>query len=312
MSVENKSSKALCIQYAEEGILGSAYTEDKWFVKLKPILSLDGKNEFAKNRPSILFAFVEKGKQGNGFDIYVDIDRFDNWADDVLSVNERFKKIIEMERQNKVQYPTTYKYITGSNGEKSVGFAPANKGFAVINGMTIKDGKKVYANIPVDYDWIKTVFKKYRRVSRAYLEMLAQQTLKNSVAQWKKPQNENDMQEPEPGTTKVSVSENSLSESVPEKEEPPVSEPSYASQKLTVKNTTPLKKLNNGGGFALQGKINGNGETKNIIFLNDSINKMEPGKWENFSKAVSSKSNRFSGIFLQNANGTYIFQKFYS
>lgn len=188
--MEKNNSKGKRVSCAENGLIAEQYTQNGWFVKIKPIFSLDKKNEFAYNRPTILFSFVEKGKKGSGFDIYMDIDEFDLWADDVLDINRTFKRTIEAEAQAGQKYPETYKYVTGSNGEKSVGFCKSTvKGaFATINGCTVKDGKKVFANVPVGYNWLRICMKWYRRVTAPYFNMMAEVTRKNMVSEWYKPQ----------------------------------------------------------------------------------------------------------------------------
>lgn len=188
--MENNSTPARAkrVEWADEGIIAAQYTLKGWFVKVKPVFSLDGKNSFAAGKPSVLFSFVEKGKKGSGFDVYVDMDVFDLWADDVLDVTHTFKKTIEAEKAAGKQYPETYKYVAGKNGEKSVGFCPstANGAFATVNGVTVKDGKRVYANVPVDYNWLRTTMKWYRRVTAPYFAMVAETTRKNMVSNWRK------------------------------------------------------------------------------------------------------------------------------
>lgn len=327
--------KSKCVQYAEEGLLGAQYTLNSWFVKVKPILSMDGSNQFAADRPSILFSFVEKGKNGAGFDIYVDIDTFDLWADDVLSVTEKFYKVIMKEKGEGIKYPTHYKFTTGTNGEKSLGFAPGDKAFAVINGVTVKNGKKVYANIPAEYDWFRLICKKYRRVTAAWHSMMANATLTNSMKYWKKPDQLEDMMDtpddhqPEKPTSPEPPQNNAASKPADAQADsdkadatPPAqsaaadSEPKIntaATEKISFTNITPLKPLNNNNGFALQAKIKGagaDGSVQNVIFLNDKINAIEPGRWEQFQHIVSKGSQLFKGVFYKNDHGNYYFVKF--
>lgn len=188
--MEKENSKGKRISCAESGLIAEQYTQSGWFVKIKPIFSLDKKNEFAYNRPSILFSFVEKGKKGAGFDIYMDMDVFDLWADDVLDITRTFVKTIEAESNSGEKYPKAYKYVTGTNGEKSVGFCKStvNGAFATINGCTVKDGKKVFANVPVDYNWLRICMKWYRRVTAPYFNMMAYVTRQHMVTEWYKPQ----------------------------------------------------------------------------------------------------------------------------
>lgn len=137
---------------ANEGTINAQYTQNAWFVKVKPAFSIH----------KILIDFVEKGKNGSGFGIYVDLDLFDNWMDDVLS--RTFARMLRAEAESGEKYPKYYKYVTGENGEKSVGFANSTgkSGGYVINGSTVVNGSRVFANVPVDYNWLATTAKYYK------------------------------------------------------------------------------------------------------------------------------------------------------
>lgn len=138
----------LCV----EGVIAAQYTQNGWFVKVKPAFTIN----------KVIFSFVMKGKSGDGFDIYMDLDRFDNWVDDIQS--RILLRVLAEEKAANEQYPKTYKYVTGENGEKSVGICNSSKGASfVLNGCTVKDGSKVYANVPVDFDWLRTMAKYFKR-----------------------------------------------------------------------------------------------------------------------------------------------------
>lgn len=139
-------------EMANEGTINAQYTQNAWFVKVKPAFSIH----------KILIDFVEKGKKGSGFGIYVDLDLFDNWMDDVLS--RTFARMLRAELEAGEKYPKYYKYVTGENGEKSVGFANSTgkSGGYVINGSTVVNGSRVFANVPVDYNWLSTTAKYYK------------------------------------------------------------------------------------------------------------------------------------------------------
>lgn len=157
---------------ASEGVLNEQYTLDSWFVKIKPAYGIDRVN----------FSFVEKGKNGKGFNVYVNIDTFYNWMEDVQ--NFRLYKIIEAEKKENSKYPKHYKFITGTNGEKSVGFAPSTikTAFVVINGTYKSDSGNQYACVPVDYDWLRTTARWFFLTSKGYYEEMAETTVKASTA----------------------------------------------------------------------------------------------------------------------------------
>lgn len=157
---------------ASEGVLNEQYTLDSWFVKINPAYGIDRVN----------FSFVEKGKNGKGFNVYVNIDTFYNWMEDVQ--NFRLYKIIEAEKKENSKYPKHYKFITGTNGEKSVGFAPSTikTAFVVINGTYKSDSGNQYACVPVDYDWLRTTARWFFLTSKGYYEEMAETTVKTSTA----------------------------------------------------------------------------------------------------------------------------------
>lgn len=78
MSKENKTTARQ--NMASEGVLNEQYTLNSWFVKVKIAYGID----------RVVFSFVEKGKKGKGFDVYMNIDVFYNWMEDVK--NYQFKK----------------------------------------------------------------------------------------------------------------------------------------------------------------------------------------------------------------------------
>ncbi len=157
---------------ASEGVLNEQYTLDSWFVKIKPAYGIDRVN----------FSFVEKGKNGKGFNVYVNIDTFYNWMEDVQ--NFRLYKIIEAEKKENSKYPKQSTFITGTTGEKSVGFAPSTikTAFVVINGTYKSDSGNQYACVPVDYDWLRTTARWFFLTSKSYYEEMAETTVKSSTA----------------------------------------------------------------------------------------------------------------------------------
>lgn len=191
---EKKQNKAKRVNLAENGVLNEQYTMDNWFVKVKPVFNasltppgeVGSNNRFSYERPSVIFSFVQKGKQGKGFDVYMDMDRFDLWADDILDIAHTLKKSILADKANKVTKPTEYIYTTGNNGSKNVGICASSlsNGFASIYGSSIVEGKKVYAYVPVDYTWLRITAKWFKRVTAPWFQSMAEITRKNMVCNW--------------------------------------------------------------------------------------------------------------------------------
>lgn len=151
------------ISKLEKTALDGAFKDQfgsEWFIKIKPAYGTNG-----KGIDKVIFSFVKKGSSGKEyFDIFQDIDCFDNWADDILSGTMR--DVLEAEAKAGEKYPKEYKYITGKDGEKSVGFMLSRTGSPLINASIKEQGKKaVYANVPLTYGWLKTVAKQFKRTS---------------------------------------------------------------------------------------------------------------------------------------------------
>lgn len=128
-------------ELASDGVLMDVYGKD-WFLKVREALAIG----------LIQFSFVKKGDaKANHFDIYMDYDRFRAWVNDFTRDSRRGQQILAAEKADGEKYPKYYKYVTGTNGSKSVGFANSStEGAIVINGRVAPEGgKAVYANIPV-------------------------------------------------------------------------------------------------------------------------------------------------------------------
>lgn len=139
---------------ATEGTIASFYTLNGWFVKVYQAYNID----------KVKFSFVKKGEHGNGFDIYVDIDEFDNLCDEILS-GQLFVKI-----QNETgDYPSSWKYVTGEKGSKELAIGKGQgQNFAVIQGRD--KGKKLNAFVGIaDYNKLKNMAKWFRRSSEKYI-----------------------------------------------------------------------------------------------------------------------------------------------
>lgn len=143
--MEKSRKKSYAEKMAEDGSVFTMWTS-RWGIKIYPWYEAD----------KLKFSFIEKGTKGGGFDVYMDINRpgtscFRKWEHDILSPSERFCRIMAQEAQTGEKYPRTYKFVTGNNGEKSVGICNSQNGKYCINGSALVGGKKVFANIPVDF-----------------------------------------------------------------------------------------------------------------------------------------------------------------
>ena len=153
--MESKDSKNM--KAAKEGVLLEQYTLKGWFVKVKA-------TAFAIDK--VIFSFVKKGTNGSGFDVYMDIDKFDLWCDDILS--GRVASVISAEKKAGVKEPQTFKYVTGTDGAKYIGICPStlDKVFGTISGKGVdKNGKTVFGYVPVSYDDLRVMAKRFQRIA---------------------------------------------------------------------------------------------------------------------------------------------------
>ena len=156
---------------AKEGTLIAQYTQNGYFVKIKPSVAID----------KVCFSFVKKGTSGSGFDVYMDIDRFSIWCRRIL--DGRFYQTIAAERKAGEKYPKDYKWVTGEKGEKSIGFCASQNGDSlVIDGKSIVNGENVFANVPVDTIWLENMAVEFSYIEDIWRKELAKLVLQGASA----------------------------------------------------------------------------------------------------------------------------------
>lgn len=173
-----KERKSKRVMTAEDGCLNSAFTLNKWFVKVRPCYGI-GK---------VCFSFVmktsnpkEKGKIS--FDVYMEMDTFDNWCDDIL--DRTMESRISYERKNNCDKPY-YTFTTGENGAYTVKFCFSTVSDVNISGKGkhkengTQTGNFLFANVPVTYDWLRTLAKYYKRTSESWFAKIADTILEAS------------------------------------------------------------------------------------------------------------------------------------
>lgn len=144
---------------ARDNSIFSAWTK-KWGMHVRPW--------YAKDK--LKFSFVDVGKAGKGdsFDICMDIIKygfpcFKKWANDILSTNNRFERIMYEELKADEKYPKAYKFITGNKADKTIGICNSTKGGYVINASIVRNGKRIIANVPVDLGDLQIMAEAFRR-----------------------------------------------------------------------------------------------------------------------------------------------------
>lgn len=257
----------------KEGLFIAIYTKDGYFIKVKPAYAIH----------KIKFSFVKLNSNGQGFDIYMDIDVFDNLVDDILSF--RLYRAIEEERAKDEKYPSAFTYTTGEKGTKCIAVGHGKYG-VLIQGT---EDKKTYARVPCSYDDLRTMAKYYRRTSEQYFNDISKKIIE-SAAQWR----ETDPEIPE-DTTAPSVFSDS--------------------QKETEASTGTNKSCEERYTFHTQGalvdgkvkvKIDGFNQIGTLIF---SQNSQQELSWFNkFMNATQKESKTLTCICTRN-NGEFTFIK---
>lgn len=248
----------------KEGLFIAIYTKDGYFLKVKPAYAIH----------KIKFSFVKLGSNGQGFDIYMDVDTFDNLTDDILTF--RLYRAIEDERKKNEQYPSAFTYTTGDKGMKSIAIGHGKFG-VLIQGT---EDKKNYARVPCSYDDLRTMAKYYCRTKEQYFNQISNQILENAV--WKGFSSEMDNEESSaPNTEKT--------------KESPCEEKEYSFH--TQGN------LENG---KVRVKIDGFTQIGTLIFPKEIQNQLS--WYQKFVNAVKSGSRNLTCVCSRN-NGEFTFIK---
>lgn len=142
---------------AQEGVIAAFYTLNGWFVKIKQAYAIE----------KVCFSFVKKGEKGAGFDIYVNIDVFDNLCDEILS-GEFAQKLAA----DHGAYPAAFKYVCGQNGANELSIGRGKSQPIVIQGRNKSKKYNAFVGI-LDYGELKTMAKWFRRTSETYFKEMS-------------------------------------------------------------------------------------------------------------------------------------------
>ena len=327
MENQQKERKSKRQRMAESGVIAEQYqlTDGSWFVRIYPCLNI-GKYKFS---------FAQKGSNGKGFDVYMDIEDLELWVDDILDASKTLLKTILAEKKANENYHKTYKYVTGENGMNSLGIGVAtvnNNGFAVINGSglvteTNENGesttKKRYANVPVDYNWLRKFAKEFRRETSSYFRKMTELTLKTAASY--KPNIDDDFSSNQPADeNKPSSSETkTMNPSKPSSATPKQDSAQTRSQEQPkavpvdtkpfceyLKSTTKLLPLNNNPDILVIKGIN-KVNVERIIYFMPKECSAAGNEFDNFKKMAEQRTNvGFHILISPDPNGKLRFTKF--
>ena len=310
------------ISHVEESMRDNAIFQtwtQKWGVIVRPAFRID----------KVKFDFVEVGAEGKGnsFVVYMDTIRFgaqclDNWAYDVLH-DRRMEHILAAEAKAEEKYPKAYKYVTGENAEKSIGImnASSGKGYC-LNASDVKNGKKVFANIPVSFHDLRILSENFLRAYSARRKELEEIRIKaeaeqvkaimeakksgNSATEEGNPFDETPVSNDTAPANEAPVPD--VTENVTEKPvENKKSEPEYVQETFRA-----VSGLEDKGQFHELSAATANGEAVSVRFMKDKAVWYEPETWEKFQKhfkeARTGSSSRFmaTGAWGKNGDAFYV------
>ncbi len=140
-----------------------------WNLTIVPTLSID----------KVKFSYFQTGKQGQGFDLFVDAGTFYTWCQDLL--DKSMLKTLAAEVAAGEKYPKYYNIPNfGNEGKNSFGMALAQKaGHIVFNGK--KDQQRAIVPVPImGEDGLRLAAEKYVRIYSTYLDELSKETASNA------------------------------------------------------------------------------------------------------------------------------------
>lgn len=266
---------------AKEGVLFSAWTQT-WGLKVTPWYSMD----------RIKFSFIEKGAKGKGKSFDICINTMKDYSFDFMDLAHEvlhdiktpfdFVTILAAEKQAGEKYPKRYRFVTGTNGEKSLGICNSTNGGYCINAQTVIGEQKVYVNIPVSYYDI------YDIVSRFYNTYLPRrEKLKNMLSAGISSLEDNYKNHPgnyEPDTPSDSVAESScenVTSPAAETSTLPAANSSMFQMRVLVK--TPTKNEN---GVTFTGTDKEDGSEVTLFVSNNVLRGMQKERWNKLAEEL--------------------------
>lgn len=233
------------------GCIGAFYTMKGFFLKVKPAYTID----------KVVFSFVQKGKSGEGFDIYVDIDKFDLLCDYILS-----RELTRLLKDSNHEH-SAWEYRTGIDGSKVINIFQGNSGI-VIHGFDGK--KKVNANVPVAYEELMITAKWHRRIFSVYSDKMIQfclQAMENHSKYYKNQDEDTDSASGSSlhsATSSNPESTDNVNKCSPSNNKQTISTPIANEAFITIKTSTAIKEYGANKNLCFMGYTQHN---KELIFV---------------------------------------------
>ncbi len=268
MNKEEKKRPNTRSALMKSGCIAAFYTLNGYFLKVKPAFGID----------KVMFSFVQKGSQGKGFDVYMDVDIFDNLCDMILS------RELDRNLTGSSQKEPAFSYVTGQNGAKQLSIFAGNSG-TVIHGWFSEN--KLNANVPVKAEQLRIMAKWFRRICGKYYEEMAGyclEAMKGNARYYEQEQDESDEDgEPAP------MQETPVRQTEPTTPVAPVKAPEKpaAQGEKMVKTITPLKPFGNNGNLCFKA-VDRKEREEVFVVCEDYISTFNPAVWADFrSKAAN-------------------------
>lgn len=277
MSEKKKSKREVM---AETGVLQSSFSNTN-FVKWYPAYEID----------KVKVAFVVKNSSGKGFDVFVDLDKFDLLCDDILSM-ALARKLAEEKSTPENKYPYSWEHVTGENGQKKIRISKGKKaGTVAVYGTNGGDSM----TIPMSYDELRIMAKWFKRTSAARFETLTALTLEGMHKYRFEPA-------PEDEETPASVSETG-------KTERPVANDSNsdlaADEKMLSFATQEAVRHVKDSLYVVKALAGEERAEVDVYFNAESIESMGADKWERLKTSSAEKKWKLTAKVKEN-NGAYL------
>lgn len=296
--------KSYAMQTAEKGAFLSLWGEN-WGLSVYPAFDID----------KLKFSFIDVGNNGKGksFDIYMDTIKdgavcFDNWAYDIQK--GILLKQLAAEKAANQQYPKAYLYSTGNNGEKTIGIANSRvEGKYIINASILVDGKKVFANVQLTFHDLRHLAENFQMAYEARRKELVNIALEKSSGYHKDNAGTRQQATGQQTQQKEAAPAAAAQAHEVKKTEAEPAKTTAATKSLRVKTCTPMTLMKNEKDLAIQ-VITTEGETKNCMFLQNKIGKVEPKIWSQFLEKTKVEGFVFTAKFSETPKGSLIFEMF--
>lgn len=295
---ENKEKKSKFQAMLEKGSIAGFYTQNGWFCNVYPCLNID----------KIKFSFAQKGQNGKGFDVFMDVMRFDELCLSVIRGEFARKAAASTS-----EFPDVFEYKTGPNASLEVNVGKGKNSNYCIQGRNKSAGKNALIGIPccdlndMAFLWVRWLRNMYYDSRKKVLLKAMEANSKYYTAVDEDYESYISQPEPEPAP---STTKTSKPETKPELKKVTLSVLGKEGVECKERSSSP-------GDFAMQCTTESKEETLNVVFKKSSIEKMGAEMWQKFLNRCNNGENTISfkaefSVGTEGNRTVHYFEKFIS